>query len=37
MSADIFVFKVVTFVLSIMVPALEHLPDVCLLSQRGKV
>jgi hypothetical protein len=36
MSEDIFVFKVATFVLSIMIPALEHLLDVCLLSQRGK-
>ncbi len=37
MSKDIFIFKVVTFVSSIMIPATEHLPDVCLLSQRGNV
>jgi hypothetical protein len=37
MPKGIFVFKVATFVLSIMIPATEHLLDVCLLSQRGKV
>jgi hypothetical protein len=37
MSEDIVVFKVATFVLSIMVPATEHLSDVCLFSQWGNV